>query len=450
MDAGLFVTTGAQRQARLWIVVFLSLVALIPTGCSRKPEVDVISPQESGVVISEMESTLSENDWGGWRGPSGDGIAVPQEIVTTWDETTNVLWRADVPGRGHSSPIVVGDSVFLATAIQAEETQCVIAYNRVDGTERWRTVLHRGGFPSSREVHQKATNANGTIASDGQRLYIAMLNSKAIIASALDLDGNLLWQQEVGKFVSKFGYAPSPVIYKSLVIFAADNSGGGYLAAVDGASGKVAWRVSRGQVDSYASPAIANVGGRDQLLISGCDAVTSYDPATGEELWRTPCIADSTCGTIVTTTDRILASGGFPEMETVCLSAEGDKIWSNSEQVYEPSMIVVGNYVVGVNDDGIATCWEIESGERQWKKRLGGNFSASPVLVDDMVIVPNLEGSTFVFHASEEFDEIAENRLGDDAYASPAVAGGQIFLRIGVGKGTDRREQLVCIGAAAS
>jgi outer membrane protein assembly factor BamB len=450
MKLELLVTNNARRKVRIGDIVVSCVLVLAHTGCGRKHEVDVISPKESGVVLTEMDSDLAENDWGGWRGPGGDGIAAPQEIVTTWDETTNVLWRADVPGRGHSSPIVVGDLVFLATAIKAEETQCVIAYYRVDGTEQWRTVLHRGGFPASGEVHQKATNANGTIASDGRHLYIAMLNSKAIIASALDLDGKLLWQQEVGKFASRFGYAPSPVLYKSLVIFAADNAGGGYLAALDGASGKVAWRVSRGRFDSYSSPAIANVGGRDQLLISGCDAVTSYDPATGEELWRTPCIAEATCGTIVTKGDRILASGGFPEMETVCLSAQGEMIWSNSEQIYEPSMIVSGDYVVGVNDDGVATCWEIESGEQQWKKRLGGNFSASPVLVDDLVIVPNLEGSTFVFRAGEEFEEIAENRLGDDAYASPAVAGGQIFLRIGVGKGTDRHEQLVCIGDSGS
>ncbi len=449
MKLELLVTSEGRRQVRIGDILVPCFLVLALTGCGRKHEVDVISPRESGVVLTETDSALTANDWGGWRGPSGDGIALPQEVVTTWDEDNNVMWRADVPGRGHSSPTVVGDSVFLATAIEAEETQVVIAYNRKDGTERWRTVLHRGGFPSSREVHQKATNANGTIASDGRRLYIAMLNSNAIIASALDSDGKILWQQEIGKFASKFGYAPSPVIYKSLVIFAADNGGGGYLAALDGATGKVAWRVSRGEVDSYSSPAVANVGGRDQLLISGCDAVTSYDPATGEELWRTSCIADSTCGTVVTTSDRILASGGFPEMETVCLSADGEIIWSNSEQVYEPSMIISGDYVIGVNDDGVAVCWEIESGEQQWKKRLGGNFSASPVLVDDVVIVPNLEGSTFVFRAGEEFEEIAENRLGDDAYASPAVAGGQIFLRIGVGKGTDRREQLVCISNAA-
>ncbi len=232
-------------------------LTLLLVGCGRKNEVTVVTAGESGVSVTEIGSALAEDDWGGWRGPSGDGIAPAQDLVTTWDDAANVLWRTDVPGRGHSSPIVVGDKVFLATALQAEQQQLVIAYRRSDGEELWRTVIHQGGFPSAREVHQKATNANGTIASDGRRLFIAMLNSGAIYATALDLNGNIVWQEEIGKFVSRFGYAPSPVLYKSLVIFAADNGGGGYLAALDNETGKIAWRVSRGQVDSYSSPAVA-------------------------------------------------------------------------------------------------------------------------------------------------------------------------------------------------
>ncbi len=422
-------------------------LTLLLTGCGKKNPVNVISPQQSGVSVTESSSTLADTDWASWRGPSGDGVAPAQDLVTTWDDAANVLWRTDVPGRGHSSPIVVGDKVFLATAVESQEEQIVLAYRRTDGEEMWRTVIHQGGFPSTREVHQKATNANGTIASDGQRLYIAMFNSDAIFATSLDLDGNILWQKEIGKFVSKFGYAPSPVIYKSLVIFTADNKGGGYIAALDGATGQIAWRVPRGQVDSYSSPAIATVGDRDQLLISGCDAVTSYDPATGEQLWSTPCIAEATCGTVVTTGDKICASGGFPDNETVCLSAEGTRLWSSNDRIYEPSMVIAAGRLIGVSDDGIASCWDMDTGDRLWRERLGGNFSASPVAVGDTIYVPNLEGRTFVFRAGDELEMIAENRLGDDAYASPAIASGQLFLRIGVGEGPQRREQLVCIGS---
>ena len=135
--------------------------------------------------------------------------------------------------------------------------------------------------------------------SDGKRLFIAMLNGEAITATALDFDGKVLWQREVGKFVSKFGYAPSPLLYKSLVVVVADNKGGGYLAAIDSETGEIVWRVTRGDGDSYSSPTVVAIDGRDQLLISGNDAVTSYDPASGALLWTTPCIAEATCGTIV-------------------------------------------------------------------------------------------------------------------------------------------------------
>ena len=235
-------------------------------------------------------------------------------------------------------------------------------------------MLHEGGFPATGSVHRKATNANGTIASDGKSLYIAMLNAGSITATAVNLSGKILWQREVGKFVSKFGYAPSPVLYKSLVLVAADNSGGGYLAVVDRETGSLVWRVPRGNGDSYSTPTVIRVGGRDQLLISGNDAVTSYDPATGELLWQTACIAEATCGTIVSVGERIFASGGYLESETICLSADGQRLWSNNLKTYEPSLLVVEDRLLTVNDKGVAICWDGKSGQELWKERLGGDL----------------------------------------------------------------------------
>ena len=425
------------------------LACVLLLGCGRKNPVNLVSVKESGIdVVNNLESGLLDTgDWPQWRGPSGNGNADHVELPTSWDVDSNVTWRADVPGRGHSSPIVVGNLVMLATALEDKQEQRVLAYDRTDGTVVWSTVVHQGGFPDRGEVHQKATNANGTLASDGQRVYIAMLNSDAITATSLDMNGEIVWQREVGKFVSKFGYAPSPVLYKNLVIFAADNSGGGYITAVDSANGKIAWRISRGDESSYSTPHIAFVGDRDQLLISGSEAVASYDPATGDELWRTTCTARSTCGTVITSGDRILASGGYPDKQTVCLSASGEIIWSNRTKIYEPSLVIVGDNVVGVNDDGVAFCWSVKDGKQRWKKRLGGNFSASPIVSGNTVLVPNLSGDTFVFNANNDsLEMISENHLGDDCYASPAASNGQLFLRVGIGSGRDRTEELVCIG----
>ncbi|MCP4886122.1 MAG: PQQ-binding-like beta-propeller repeat protein, partial [Planctomycetaceae bacterium] len=433
-----------RRQLLRTITIAMPLTLVTFSGCSRQNALTAISPEESGVKVIDIESALSVEDWGAWRGPSGDGIARQQELVTTWDEELNVIWRADIPGRGHSSPIVVGDAVFVTSAIDKPGKQLALAYRRTDGSELWRTVLHECEFPGPGEIHQKTSNANSTIVSDGNRLYAAMYNSGLIIATALDFHGEVLWQKEIAAYSSPFGYAASPIVYKSLVVFSVDHIAGGCITAFDGVTGKTAWRVPRSPVCSYSSPIIANVGGVDQLLISGGDAVTSYNPTSGDEFWKTPCIFTATCGTIVTTNDKVFASGGSPEHETVCLSATGERLWSSNNHFYEPSPIISGNYLVGVDDNGIAVCWDTETGERKWRKRLGGNFSASPILVGEMIYASNLKGQTFVFRADEEFELVAENRLGDDVYASPAVSASNLFLRIGINVRPNRREQLVC------
>lgn len=432
-----------KTSASLFVLPTLLLI-----GCSRSNPVEEISVSKSGIAVVDQSDAVPAEDlpWSGWRGPNGNGIANDQPLLTTWSKSENVIWTADVPGRGHSSPIVVGDLVCLATAIEKSEKQQVLAFDRATGDAKWTKDIHQGGFPSKREIHDKATNANGTAVSDGQRIYLAFFNSGAITASAIDLKGEIAWQKEIGKFVSKFGYAPSPLIYKSLVIFAVDNSGGGYIAALDRETGSIAWRVKRPSISSYSSPTLATVGGKDQLLISGCDAIESFDPATGEKNWSTSCISEATCGTVVTTGNLIFASGGYPDKETVCLDASGKKVWSNRTKIYEPSLTVHQDRVVAVSDDGIAYCWNAQDGDVIWKKRLGGKFSASPVVCNGLFYVPNLSGDTIVFrNENDTFQLVGKNRFGSDCYASPAVADSQLFLRVGIGSGASRREQLVCL-----
>lgn len=431
---------------RYTLLSFLFLASV--SGCSKKTPVEELSVDQSGVEIIDQAVLITDTDWPMWRGPNVDGLAPDQPLPTSWSADEGVAWRALVPGRGHGSPILVGDQVVVATALDDEQKQLVISFDRNDGTERWRTIIHEGGFPSKREIHNKGTNANSTVASDGERFFTAMLNSQKLFVTALDLEGNQLWQREAGSFQPKFGYAPSPLIYKSLVIIAADNQGGGYLAAFDRTTGEPAWRTARGNISSYSSATVGNLGGRDQLLISGCDSVSSYDPATGELLWETPCIAEATCGTVVIAGDRLVASGGYPDKETVCLSGKGEKLWSNGTKVYEPSLIAHDGLVFAVSDDGIAYCWSLEDGEQMWRKRLGGNFSGSPVICNGNVYVANLSGDCFVFRASDEnYEQIAKNKLGSDCYASPAIGNSQIVFRIGTGSGGDRQESLVCVAA---
>ncbi len=428
-------------------VVLISAFTL--TGCSPRPpaeSVPVVDVAPKAAVAEATPIQVGETDWPQWRGPRGDGTAANAEVPVKWDETTNVAWKADIPGRGHSSPIVVGSTVYVANAIPEPQKQVVIAIDRATGQPRWETAVHEGGFPDPAVIHNKSSNANSTVACDGSRLFAAFFNSGRIFVTALDLDGKRLWQQDVGAFGSKFGFAPSPILYKSTVIIAGDNLSGGYIAALHRETGDVIWRKARPATATYSSPLLATIGGREQLVISGCNQLVSYDPATGNELWACDAIAEATCGTPVTDGTLIFAAGGYPDRETICVDASGGKVWSNKTKVYEPSLVVAGEHLYAVTDDGIAFCWAAKTGDELWKERLGGSFSASPVACNGNILVPNLSGETIVFQAQgDAYHEVSRNRLGDDSYSSPAVSGNELFLRVGVGTGGERQERLVCI-----
>lgn len=428
----------------------LALVAsLFLPGCSRRPPVEKVSVVEvapAGAPSAAMPMSLGAADWPQWRGPRGDGTAGDVEVPLAWDESTNVAWRTGIPGRGHASPIVVGQTVLVATATAAPERQSVVAIDRATGTIRWQTAVHEGGFPDPSVMHRKSTHANGTLASDGTHVFAAFLSAGRIVVTALDLEGHRVWQRDVGAFGSKFGFAPSPVLHGALVIVAADNLAGGYLAALHRDSGEIVWRRGRPAVASYSSPLVASIGGRDQLVISGGGTLSSYDPATGEGLWSVDAIAEATCGTPVTDGALVFASGGYPDRETVAVDASGKKVWSNKTKVYEPSLVVADGHLYAVEDGGIAWCWDATTGAERWKQRLGGSFSASPVVCGGKLLVPNLSGETLVIEASgDAFREVARNPLGSDTYASIAVGAGELFLRIGVGEGDARQEEVVCI-----
>lgn len=418
-------------------------------GCSRTDPVEEISMESSGVEVRDQETWLEPSDWPGWRGPNNDGTARDQAIVTQWDDASNIVWQADVPGRGHSSPVVVGEQVFLTTAREDRQQQLVLAYDRASGEPRWSTVLHEGGFTGEDGMHAKSSHANGTVACDGKRIHAAFLNRGRIWVTALDADGNILWQTDTGSFSSKYGYAPSPILYRSTVIVAADHRKGGYLAAVDRDTGKIAWRTQRPALSSYSSPFVGQVAGESQLLICGCEHVASFDPDTGRPKWSCAGTTEATCGTMVTDGTNVFASGGYPGHETICVRGDGsgDVLWRNEVGVYEPSLLIADENLFTVTDKGIAYCWTAATGELQWRERLRGPFSASPVFCNGLILVSNLKGTTFVFEAvSDGFQLLSKNQLGDDCYTSLALSDGWIFTRVGVKGQEGRRERLYCIG----
>ncbi len=386
-------------------------------------------------------------DWPAWRGPTRDGLAATgQNPPTRWSETKGVLWKAAIPGRGHGSPTIVGDRVYLATADSSKQTQSVLCLDRRDGKELWQTVVHQGGLDTA--GHRNTTQASSTVACDGDRLYINFLNGKAVHTTALDLQGKTLWQRKVSDFVTHQGFGSSPVLHGPLVLVSADHKGGGTIAALDRLTGQMAWRQPRPKIANYTTPAILRIKGRDQMLLSGCNLISSFDPLTGKILWEVGGSTEECVVTMVSDGERVFASGGYPRNHTVALLADGSgKVaWQNTARVYVPSMIVKDGHLFAVLDAGMAVCWKSDTGEELWKERLGGDFYASPVMVGDRIYASNQSGKTFVFDATpKQFKLVAENQLGDEAFASPVVCGSRIYLRIAK-NGDAREEYLYCIG----
>lgn len=400
----------------------------------------------SGPIVPKASSA----DWPWWRGPNRNGIAeAGQDPPVRWSETENVIWKADIPGRGHSSPTVAGDRIYLATADERRQQQAVLAFDRATGKQLWLSVVSTGGFPPT---HPKNTHATSTVACDGERVFATFHHRDKVTLFALDLDGKTLWSQDVGAYaprVYQYGYAPSPLLYQDMVIVAGDYEKGGFLAAYNRESGKRIWRTSRPKMLSFSSPIVADIAGKNQLLISGCELVASYNPGDGKLLWSVQGTTMATCGTVVWDGDKVFASGGYPDSQTICVKADGSKtiVWTNNQKCYEQSMVATGGYLYAVTDQGIAYCWRGEDGQEMWRERLRGPVSASPMLVGDRIFLSNEAGTTFVFRANpEKFELLARNQLGEEAFATPSFCGNRIYARVATGSGPGRKEHLYCLG----
>ncbi|MEM8669801.1 MAG: PQQ-binding-like beta-propeller repeat protein [Planctomycetota bacterium] len=399
-----------------------------------------------------VDPTLGPNDWPFWRGPHRNGHApATADPPTSWSPTENIVWRTAVPGRGHGSPTMLGDQIFLAVGDHAREVQSVLCFDRKTGKREWEAIIHEGGFAnkSKRGLNEKATMASSTVATDGTHLFITFVNDNAAWATALDRSGNQVWQKRLCDYVIHQGYGSSPTVYGDLVIVSADTKAGGIIAGLNRETGEFAWSRKRPKKPNYHSPVILRAADREQLIAVGCDLVTSLDPATGELLWEVEGATTECVATAVTDGQRIFTSGGYPKNHISAVMADGSgKVsWENNSRNYVPSMLVRDGYLYATLDAGIAICYRSSDGVEMWKARLGGTFSSSPVLVGDRIYASNEEGRTFVFKAiPDKFEQIAVNQLGNSVFATPTFSGKRIFARVAERTGEQRQEFLVCIG----
>lgn len=418
---------------RSFDIILISLVTMLTSATSQA------QPLKS-----------APGDWPWWRGANYDGTAeAGQQPAVEWSDKINVAWRTSVPGRGYSSPTVVGNRIFITTADDKAQVQSVLCFDRKTGKQLWKNDVNRGELPS--RINRKNTHATPTIACDGSLLFAVFYCREGIQVAALDLNGEPVWKSEAGRFDPqqyKHGYGSSPLLYGDVVIIAGDYDGDAFLTALDRKTGKNAWRIKRPSMCNYSSPIAGRIGGRDQLLISGSDLVASYNPKNGKLLWETPATTQATVGTIVWDRDLVFAAGGYPKPGTFCIRADGsgEIVWKNGKRIYEQSMLALDGYLYAISDAGIVYCWKAETGAEMWSERLRGPVSASPILAGNNIYISNERGTTWVFQATpERFTLIAENQLGSEAFASPAICGNQIFIRVADQVDERRQESLYCI-----
>ncbi|MGY8770701.1 MAG: outer membrane protein assembly factor BamB family protein [Pirellulales bacterium] len=420
----------------------LIMLGLLSLSCSFT--LSQITAAEPSLVNDGF--TTSTNDWPWWRGAGRMGAAAAdQQPPLVWSDSKNVAWEADIPGRGHGSMTVVGESIYLATADDKTGSQSVLCFDRTTGKPKWTTEVHATG---GMQKNSKASAASSTLACDGERLFVTFPNSNGLYVTALDLAGKQLWQNKVSKYLVHQGYGASPCLYQSLVIVSSDNKGGGAVAAYQRKSGKLVWKHDRPKKPNYSSPTILHVAGKDQLIMIGCDLVTSLHPLTGKVIWETEGATTECVISTVTDGQLVYTGGGYPKNHISAVKADGsgELAWENKSRVYVPSLQILDGYLYGLLDAGMAACWKADTGEEMWKARLGGTFTASPVLVGDMLFATNEAGETFIYNANpKEYAEIAKNQLGSEVYSTMVICGDRIYYRAANEVDGKRVETLYCI-----
>jgi len=356
------------------------------------------------LLVPLLVTCLSAQDWPGWRGPSGNGHAPAGALPPlTFSPTENVLWKTPIPGRGHGSPTIVGDTIYLSSANDKKGSQNVLAVNRNTGAIVWQSTIHEAG--ASDQIHAKNTYASGSVVSDGKRLFVSFHNRARITVHALSFAGKRIWDKDIGAFNQKypFGYAASPLVVGDLVVFQKDAEQDSQLTAFACATGEVRWKTDRENNSSYPSPAL--IRNRDSAAIwcYGNNTVNAYDPTSGKLLLEAKAGPKHVAGTMVGGNGLVYGSGGYPESITFAVNAKTGKVaWENNQKCYEQSMLLHKGYLYGVNDNGIAHCWDAKSGELQWNERTKGPVSASPVLIGDRLYCFNELGTCFVIQATPE------------------------------------------------
>ncbi len=408
-----------------------------------------------------------ERYWHQWRGPEASGVAPHGDPPIEWNENKNIRWKTEIPGQGHATPIVWGDTVFVTTAIKTDQQvklepieapqqrrgrrgrsaapssihQFVIfAINRSDGSIRWQRttreeVPHEG-------THQTGSWAANSPVTDGEHVY-AYFGSRGLYC--YNMEGNLQWEKDFGDMSIRrsFGEGSSPVLYGDTIVLNWDHEGNSFIIALDKRTGEELWKVDRDEVTSWATPIVVEHNGNHQVIINATHRTRGYDLATGEMLWECGGMTTNTIPSPVTANGIVYVTSGFRgnALQAIRLAdAEGDITrtaaiaWEyDRDTPYVPSPLLYDDTLYFLKHNrGMLSAFNASTGEAYYgPERLEGisDVYASPVGAGNRIYIADRDGVTLVIKHGSTFEVLAENILDDGFNASPAIVGKEMFLR---------------------
>jgi outer membrane protein assembly factor BamB len=275
------------------------------------------------IVLFVVAAARAE-EWPGWRGPRGDGTSDEKSLPLTWSKTENVCWKTPIPGKGHSSPIVWGDRVFVTTCLEDKGERMLICLDRREGKLLWQRVVLTAKLE---QKHPLNSYASATPVTDGKHVWAAFLAYPDMQVACYDFDGKRVWMRSPGKLLSEHGFSNSPVLHKNLIILNGDQDAKAYLVALDKETGEERWRVDRpNRIRSYCVPILIRSKTKPdvtQLVLSGSKCITGYDADTGKLLWIIDGPAEQFVASLVYLDDVLFMTSGFPEFHLMGISPDG-------------------------------------------------------------------------------------------------------------------------------
>jgi outer membrane protein assembly factor BamB len=421
------------------------------------------------LIIASFSLAYAEN-WPSWRGPGALAISSETSIPAKWDLSKNIKWKVEVPGLGHSSPIVWGGKIFLTTAVSSDPAQDnfqkgfpmvnrnpdtadiswkVLCYDKNSGKLLWeKTAITRKPVNGR---HIKNSYASQSPVTDGTYVF-AFFGDQGLYC--YDLNGKLVWSKDLGAFTMRnnWGMGSSPVLYKNYVIQTCDQeTGKSSIVALDKKTGEIAWKTDRDELSSWSTPYVYEQGARPELIVNATKAVRSYDPNNGKLLWECRGPATSITTPAPTFIDGlIIVSSGFirdpvrpvtafkPGVSGDITLQPGETsnaiVWRQALAApYIPSPIAYNGRIYVVLDQGMIACYDAKTGKEIYGKTrvdVGSQFSASPVAMNGMLFCPSEDGDVLVIKAGDQYELLAKNTLGTESImASPAVSDGKMFIR---------------------